>query len=274
MARTELTRCQHDRAGGRCASDLTDAEWAVIAPLRPARKTTGRPRTTGIRDVVDAILCIATTGCQWRILPKDFPPVPTLRGCFCGWRNDGLLEDLNRRLVGIARLSPGRKARPRAGIIDRQGVKTSASGGVCGYDAGKRIKASKRHIVTDRVGVPVGLGVHSAASQDRDGAPNVLDAIAKRYPTLRNVFADGGYAGTKLGEALKQIGRHTLQISKRPEPAEGFEALPRRRVGERTLAWPGRCRRLSKDWVKSIASAEARVPIAHIRRGTRCLAKV
>ena len=246
----------------------------MIAPLRPARKTTGRPRTTGIRDVVDAILCIATTGCQWRMLPKDFPPVSTLRGCFCAWRNDGLLEDLNRRLVGIARLSPGRTARPRAGIIHSQSVKTPASGGVRGHDAGKRIKAGKRHIVTDRVGVPVGFGVHSAAIQDRDGAPNVLETVAKRYPMLRHVFADGGYAGTKLGEALKQIGRWTLQIVKRPKSAEGFEALPRRRVGESTLAWRERCRRLSKDWKKSFASAEARVPIVHIRRGTRCLAKI
>jgi transposase len=208
------------------------------------------------------------------LLPKDFPPVSTLRGCFCAWRNDGLLEDLNRRLVGIARLSPGRTARPRAGIIHSQSVKTPASGGVRGHDAGKRIKAGKRHIVTDRVGVPVGLGVHSAAIQDRDGAPNVLETVAKRYPMLRHVFADGGHDGTKLGEALKQIGRWTLQIVKRPKSAEGFEALPRRRVGESTLAWRERCRRLSKDWKKSFASAEARVPIAHIRRGTRCLAKI
>jgi transposase len=203
------------------------------------------------------------------MLPNDFPPVSTVQGCFCAWHNDGLLEDLNRRLVGIARLSPGRTARPRAGIIHSQSVKTPASGGVRGYVAGKRIKAGKRHIVTERVGVPVGLGVHSAAIQDRDGAPNVLETVAKRYPMLRHVFAHGGYAGTKLGEAHKQIGRHTLQIVKRPKSAEGFEALPRRRVGERTLAWRGRCRRLSKNWKKSIASAEARVPIAHIRRGTR-----
>ena len=171
-----------------------------------------------------------------------------------------------------ARELEGREASPTAGVIDSQSVKTTESGGVRGYDAGKKTKGRKRHIVTDTLGLLIGLLIHGADVQDRDGAPNVLKTIRHRFPWLRHLFADGAYAGPKLRGALDKIGDWTLEIVKRSDTAKGFKVLPRRWVVERTFAWLGRCRRLAKDWEKSIASAEAWLLIAHIRLVTRRLA--
>ena len=152
-------------------------------------------------------------------------------------------------------------------------VKTTESGGVSGYDAGKKIKGRKRHIITDTLGLMLFAHVHAADIQDRDGAPSVLKAIRYRFPWLRHVFADGGYAGQKLRKALRGCGQWNVEIIKRSDIAKGFEVLPRRWVVERTFGWLGRCRRLAKDWEKSIASATAWVNIASIRVMTRRLAR-
>jgi len=158
-------------------------------------------------------------------------------------------------------------------VIDSQSVKTTESGGPRGFDAGKKIKGRKRHIVTDTQGNLVGLVVHEADIQDRDGAPCVLASIRALYPWLRHVFADGGYAGPKLRAALKGKGSWTLEIIKRSDIAKGFELLPRRWVVERTFAWLGRCRRLAKDFEATIASAVAWVLVAHIRTLARRIAR-
>jgi transposase len=207
------------------------------------------------------------------MLPKDFPAVSTVRGYFYRWRNDGTLALMNFALVQAARELEGKEPCPSAGIIDSQSVKTTESGGISGYDAGKKTKGRKRHIVTDTNGFMVGLLVHGAGVQDRDGAVPTLQSIRRFYPFLRHIFADGGYAGDKLKQALKGNGDWTIEVVRRCDDQKGFKVLPRRWVVERTFAWLGRSRRLAKDWEKSIQSSTAWTLIAHIRILMRRLAR-
>ena len=196
-----------------------------------------------------------------------------VQGYFYDWRDQGLFERINFELLLQAREAAGREPSPSAGVIDSQSVKTTESGGPRGYDAAKKVKGRKRHFVTDTSGLLVGVVVHPANIQDRDGAGTVIQAIHDLFPWLRHLFADSVYKGPNLREALAKFGDWTIEIVTRAAGVAGFQLLPRRWVVERTLAWLNRNRRLAKDFETSIASATAWIYIASTQLLIRRLAE-
>jgi len=258
---TASARRQYERLGRRYATDLTDGEFALIVPHLPPAECGGRSRTTDLREVLNAILYLLRTGCQWRMLPEGFPPCSTVYGYFRRFWQEGIWSRIWAALLMDAREQAGKEASPTAGIVDSQSVKTTESGGVKGFDAGKKILGRKRHLVTDTLGLPLVLIIHAASIQDRDGLALVLKRIRRRFPWLRLLFADAGYQGEHAACAAAQEGLR-LEIVKRPRDAVGFMLLPRRWVIERTFAWLGRNRRLAKDVETLLETSTAMIAVA------------
>lgn len=260
-------------------SDLSNAQWAIIEPMLPAPKSAkrGRRRTTNMKEVVNAIMYVSRSGCQWDMIPHDLLPKSTVYQYYSQWRDDGTFQKILDCLRGQIRIAEGRDETPSAACIDSQSVKTTEVGGEDrGYDGGKKINGRKRHLLVDTLGLLIAVIVTSAAIDDGAAAPQLLSKVSPAaFPRLCTIFGDNKYNNHSLNMwlAVNRSDWH-IEVSLRPAGSDGFVPLRKRWVVERTNAWNGRDRRNSKDYERLVQSSEAMICSSNIRLMLRRLAPV